>query len=269
MNHRGLRTAVVATAILAIGLAAGACGSAKQTPQVIYTTLPTATPVVTPTPEVTATPEGTATVEPTATPAATTPPAAPATPAAPTPTTGPTVEPTSGELPTPAVTPFPSPSGAPGDACAGFYPANKTWIAGAAKDLTKFDVYCATYLPAKWHISGDPAYQTSDTRAVSGGQIFIYYTNGTKAVHTGLISVKEGNFCTTGPSACAPKDHDIASAYFGGLSGTLVALGPTAADGFAIYLSPGTKKAYEITGTGLSQSAFVQIAASMGIVAKA
>jgi hypothetical protein len=112
MKHSANRTGL-ALVVLAAGLVAGACAGSSSTPEVIYTTLPTGTPVLTPSPTAVPTP----TVEATATPT-------------PTPTA-------------PAVT---SPPGAKCTGSAGM----KQWFAAQATHFS-WTVYCAV-LPTGWSI---------------------------------------------------------------------------------------------------------------------
>ena len=77
------------------------------------------------------------------------------------------------------------------------------------------------------------------------------------------ILVQEGAFCTGGLSLCSPRDTVIGTATFGSLPGSLDALGPAPSDGYAIYIDPGTRNGYTITGTGMSQDAFTAIAAAL------
>jgi hypothetical protein len=236
VNSRGLRAVTLAGAALVLSMAAVACSAAQPSPIVI---------VVTPPP---------ATSAPTAT-------EAPATPLA-------TITPWPTESPTPVVTPAPTP--APVKSAAAPTPISGATSApgvciGTASNLTflqsakagvKTAVYCATKMTAGWVIAtGNWAGNKS------GGWVTISYkfknTNTT-------VDVAEGAFCLTGAAACSPNTGHVGSATFGGLAGSL----NTTADGFAIYVAPGTAHAYSVTGHNIAKATLVAIAANMTIVPK-
>jgi hypothetical protein len=232
VNHRRLRSAAAFGVIFAVGLTVGGCKGSEQTPQVIYTTLPTDTAETTPeiTPETTPSP----TAELTETPAAT-----------------PTPSPTA--APTPTTEPMPTGTGLRGDSCAGSAGNKEFWAAAAG--AMSWAVYCPTWLPSHWHL-GSESGSASYSRAT--GQVLAHYTN--TPTGSGSIYVKQGAFCT---SSCDPNTGSLGSAAFGDHSGTLYSI---SGGGFAIYISPGASHGYTISGTGLSQSQFVQMAAQLGKV---
>jgi hypothetical protein len=225
VKHQGIRSATVLGVIAVLALGVGGCNLAKQTPQVIYVTQsPSPTPEVTPTLEVTPTPTSEAT-----------------------------------PTPTPEPTPTPTPmagGGVTSDQCVGSV-ANQEWFQAAAEAMS-WHVYCPTWLPSHYHL-GSEANSASYTRTVPGGQVLLHYTNTPSG--SAEFWVKQGNFCSG--SGCAPSDHDIKAWFFGDLPGELMGLGSSPNDGFAIYLNPGTKSAYEISGHGMSQANFEQIAAQL------
>jgi hypothetical protein len=197
------------------------------------------------------------------------PPPAGATTAAPTPSSAAATpsgssEPSAGASATSEATPQASTETSPGasgsgagNSCAGSSD-NQSWYTTAADGLP-FDVYCPV-LPATWFVD-------------KGGGT---WRGGTdqwlQIAYTGLggakILVQEGAFCTGGLSLCSPHDTVLGTASFGSLPGSLDALGPAPSDGYAIYIDPGTRKGYTITGTGMSQDAFVAIAAALAKVSR-
>jgi len=175
----------------------------------------------------------------------------------PTPSLGPTPSPVPA-TPTPVVSPTPSPSVSasptpPGAACSGSADTQAFFVAEAKK--LKFTVYCG-HVPSGWHFES-----ASDTYGTHNKLTATYQgKSGAKVV------LQEGAFCLSGASACSPHDTVIGSAKFGNLTGDLDSLGPGA--GFAIYVNPGTTSGYTATGTSVSQSTFVQIAAALYLVPK-
>ncbi len=237
MNHqtkpaspRRIRATAIIAAATALVLAATACASAVPSTIYVYTT-PTPPPTGTPTPVATATP--TLTPVPTDTPV--------------------------GGSPSPSVSasasasPSAGPTGVAGG-CSGSVD-NQAFFVQAAKALT-FPIYCAA-MPSGWYFDG-ATYQLP-----SGGWLRVAY-KGPNGAH---VVLQEGAYCTTGASACSPHDSVIGSAKFGDLNGSLDSLGPSL--GFAIYVNPGTTRAYTATATGVSQAAFVSIAAGVLKVPKA
>ncbi len=235
MNYRGLRSGTFLSALAAVGLAVAACGSAGPTTILVHLTLPPASgsPALTParssaTPTLVPSPKG---------------------------TPGPTKVATPAPTDTPFVSFTPPPVGTPVPAttCTGS-PDNQVFLADAAKKLA-FGVYCAV-LPKGWYLVTPTSYH--------GGQLQITYQGPGSAI----VTIREGAFCTTGASACTPRDHPLGTAMFSDQNGGLVALGPTAADGFAIYVNGGSTKAYEIKGTGVTREKLVAYAAAIVKVAK-
>jgi hypothetical protein len=216
---------------LAIGLTLAGCNAAKSTtPAGLVTPSPVATP----------------TEAPTDTPLATETPLATATPA-PTPT--PTVSPSEAPIATP------TPVAGDPTTCTQWTTYGAEFQKAAA--TVKFDVYCGV-VPSGWHT------QSLIWALPKGsiGQLTVTYANKKK---TATISVGEGDFCAGDPS-CWSSTSDLGAATFGTLSGSLklVATGQ-----YGVYVNAGAPKAYKITSTGLSQSAFTAIAAAMVKIPKA
>ncbi len=223
-------SAVVALAAGLI-LAVAACSSANPTEIVIYTTptptaAPTPTPVATPTPAPTPAP----TAAPTPTPAA----------ASATPTATPTAK------ASPSGSPGATPSG-PAAGCTGVSDPLKGadrqafWTATANNE--SFTVYCGV-VPNPWYFSG-----ASSTYGKTGLVTATYQTT------TGFkIAISEGTFTAI--------DHgsSISTASFGDLSGQLYA---GTSSGFVLLVNPGTSKAYQAVGTGVSQATFTKLAAAL------
>jgi hypothetical protein len=244
LRGRGLIARSIATAGLAAGAAllavsAAACVPARTVPTAIVV-------VVTPTP--TAAPSATDTITPT-----------------PSPTSSPTIAPTPVVVGSPTASPVDPPSAgpssspspvsaataAPSTVCAGTA-SNKSFWARVAKNLS-WAVYCPV-LPAGW------AVKSGTYDAGSPGDVLITYAGPGGAT----LRIQEGGYCVTGAATCAPHISEITTASIGDLGGTLDAV----AGGFAIFVNPGTRLAYAITGTGLGQDAFVAIAAAMVRVAR-
>jgi len=165
----------------------------------------------------------------------------------------------------PSVEPTTAPSAAPSAAASGDAPPsddagaamcagsaeNRDFFAAAAQAFT-WDVYCPV-LPADWFVD------TGSFRLADGGTLVVAY----KGPGGERIELQEGAYCTTGGSACSPRDHDLGTAPFGDLRGELVSLGPDVSDGFAIYVDPGAAPSWAITGTGMDRAAFQAIAAAL------
>lgn len=135
-----------------------------------------------------------------------------------------------------------SPSGAAG-ACSG-NDKNRGFFETFASSVT-WDVYCAV-VPDGWFITSG-SYHLRD-----GGQLDVVYQgpNGAR------LELEEGSFCTDGASACAPHDSWIGTAQFGDRSGQLASVG----GGFAIYVDPGEKPAWQAVAAGLDQGTFEGLA---------
>ena len=117
-----------------------------------------------------------------------------------------------------------------------------------------FPVYCGR-MGKGWGL-GSADYELPQT----GRWLKLTY-NGPGGATVGLF---EGAFCLTSPAACSPNKTILATGSFASLSGDL----DLTVGGFAIYVNPGTKTAYQITCTGLNQLAFQNIAANLGLVPK-
>ncbi len=234
MNSRRLRVPAIVAVAMGLVIALAGCSAAAPTPIIIQLTAtpaPTGTPTPVPTPS--PTPEPAA--APTDTPAA-----APSDTAA-----APTDTPAATPVPTAAPTAAASPTGAAGG-CSGKVSNQPFWAETANNE--PFTVYCAV-VPSPWYFA-----TASSTYGASGTVSATYQTtDGAK------IAIQEGAFCTSGAAACSPGVAVAGSANFGDLTGSL----HTVATGFAIYVNPGTSHGYTATGTGVSQSAFVNIVAAM------
>jgi hypothetical protein len=169
----------------------------------------------------------------------------------------PTPAPSGGE--TPASTPTPvataqasaSASGLAAAACSG-NEDNKAFFAAAAGAM-RWNVYCAV-LPGSWHVTAG-----AFTRR-NGGALDVGY----QGPHGAQLGLMEGSYCLTSPSACSPHDAVIGPAAFGDLAGTLYTYTPSPGQTlYIIYVSPGTRHAYAISGLGLSEASFRSIAADL------
>jgi hypothetical protein len=195
------------------------------------------------------TPPGTALITPSATAKAT------ATPK-PTPTATPTVEITAEASPSvaPSATPLatlPAAEAVPATTCTGSAD-NQAFFEETAKKQ-KFDVYCAVLSPKWWLDSGSYTLP-------GGGSVLVEYKNSSGAV----LSIAEGNFCV---SSCSPKVSTLGSAAFGDRVGELDLIS-SSPETYAIYVDPGTKLAYQITGYGMTQATFISLAAGLVKVAR-
>jgi hypothetical protein len=152
----------------------------------------------------------------------------------------------------PTVSPSPSPTSL-GGSCSGSA-STQAWFATESKIL-KFAVYCG-HVPSGWH------FKTANDTYPHGGTLIATYAGPSG----GLITIKEGAFCTAGGSACTPHDTYVGGANFGNLSGGLYTLGPGL--GYAIYVNAGSTKGYTATGTKVSQATFVKIVAGLYLVPK-
>lgn len=78
------------------------------------------------------------------------------------------------------------------------------------------------------------------------------------------LTLQEGAFCTSGASACSPRDREIGPAAFGDRTGTLVTLGPNQpADGYVVYVAPGSATSWSASVTNLELDAFQAIARAL------
>jgi hypothetical protein len=166
-------------------------------------------------------------------------------------------------LPTPPATPVEeaTPAGftgppvviaVPATTCTGSTDNQAFWADVAGK--FSWDAYCPV-LPPRWYVSAGNYEQPA------GGKLKMAY----KGPGGATLEVDEGSFCTADALACAPSSGALGSANFGDLAGSLDSL---SGGGLALYVAPGTARAYTLTGTGLSQETFVSIAAALVKVAK-
>jgi hypothetical protein len=144
-----------------------------------------------------------------------------------------------------------SASAAPGPAGCSGSAENRDFFAAAAESVS-WDVYCAV-LGEGWFVDAG-AYRLAD-----GGRLDVTYRGPAGE----RIELQEGAYCTSGASACSPRDHEIGPAAFGDRTGTLATLGPSESDGFAIYVDPGAAPSWAITGSGMDQATFVSLAAAL------
>jgi hypothetical protein len=159
-----------------------------------------------------------------------------------------------------ALSPTPSPSptapphapAVPATACTGSADNQAFW-ASASADMS-WDVYCPV-LPSGWFVS------KGSFEAAAGGTVSMSM-NGPSGAR---LSIQEGAFCTTDAGACSPHSGVVGTANFGDLPGTLNTL---SGGELALYVNPGSKTGYTLTGSGVSQAGFVSIAAAMVKVAK-
>ncbi|MGD0861440.1 MAG: hypothetical protein ABSA21_01595 [Candidatus Limnocylindrales bacterium] len=237
VNHRGFRTAALASAALVGALAVTACSSSAQ-PTPIYV-------VRTPTPTVAAqtpTPTATQGAETTITPLPSFPtPAPPTAPATPTPTSKPTATPSAGPT-------------SPAAFCTGGS-GNQPEFVKAANTL-KWNFYCAS-LPKGWSLVS----MTWDATTLPGGAKISY-----KGSSGATIKVFEGKWCLMTPSDCpAQSGVSLGAGSFGGLSGNVYA---TADGGLGIYVAPGTSHAYQLDGYNMTQATLVGIGTDLKVVPK-
>ena len=151
------------------------------------------------------------------------------------------------ETPPAEETPMPTP--APGvTACSGNV-SNRTFFETIAGQVD-WDVYCAV-LPARWNVD------VGDFSLRDGGRMEVSYRGPDGA----RLTLQEGSFCTEGVSACSPRDKSLGEASFGDRTGGLVTLGPDM--GFAVYVDPGQAPSWALTGTGMDQATFVDLAAAL------
>jgi hypothetical protein len=228
VNTRGIRTISFAGAVMALALVAAACSSAQPTP--IY---------------VVQTPAATATTQPTDTPTPT--------PAAATPTAAPTVSAAPTATPVASATAAASASPtSPAAFCTGAAANQPTFLKTA--NMLKGAVYCPT-LGKGWSLAN----WTFDATK-SPGWMKATYKSG-----SATIQLDEGAFCLT-PTVCSPLGGSIGTANYGNITGG--AIFQTAATDFSIYVSPGTKNAYDILGHNVSQANLVAAAAALKVIPK-
>lgn len=174
--------------------------------------------------------------------------------------------------PTPAPTPSAQPSGKVGPvatptpseaptATASATPTSVAWQCTGTADhqaffaeaagQVSFDVYCAV-LPDGWYLE-DAAYELD-----KGGKLTVDY----KGPDGASLAVSEGAFCVTGAADCSPHTSIKGTAAFGDKPGMLDIL-TTPPDVYVVYVDPGTTRAYQISGSNLTQAKFVALAAAL------
>jgi hypothetical protein len=220
---------------LAIGLTVAGCGSSQTATPFVPAATPSSIESPSETPIASETPAASESVAPTLAP-----------------TLAPTVAPTVAPTDTPAPT-LPPVSAGDATKCLG-WATDGAEFTKAAKGL-KFNVnvYCAV-LPSGWYVS---AFNWAQPHAVAGSLVVTYKRK------TAVLTVSEGNFC----SGCAYADlSDLGSASFGGLPADLKL---RSAGTYALYVNPGATVQYQMVGKGMTQAAFVAMAAAMVKVPKA
>jgi hypothetical protein len=231
---RAHRLSILAMAVVLSGLALAGC-STNATPE----------PTATPTPEPTA--SETATASPTASAASLTFTPWPTVSATPVPTPVPSGTPT----PVPSVSATPT---SPAQFCTGS-PKNREFLLKSAKGM-KTTIYCATGLPAGWAMSsGD----------WSGGTVTLSYRYRSTSQK---FTLKQGSFCTTSPVACVGGPFPAAGSGTTAFDGMTAAFLTSGTSAYIISVNPGTKNAYMLTSTGVSQSAIATFSANMKAVPK-
>jgi hypothetical protein len=153
-----------------------------------------------------------------------------------------------------------TPSGVAGDPtkCLG-WSANSAYFKTVARGVA-LAVYCGV-MPSGWNTTSTEWARPKSTV----GWFSLVYKNSKK---TQSITIWQGDFCshTADPSNCWTSSSDLGAAHFGDLAGSLKDLG---GGQFAVFVNPNTKTGYRIVGAGLSQAAFVAIAAAMVRIPKA
>jgi hypothetical protein len=179
----------------------------------------------------------------------------PITSATPSPTPLPTVAPTPIETPTTVVpTPVPTLAAVSADVCTGSVDNKTFW--GIVAGKMRWDVYCAV-LPSGWRVAiTGGSYDTA-----AGGKVTMRYAGPGGAT----LQLDEGAFCIGSATICAPSSGVVGEANFGDLPGSLVSLD---GGGLALYVAPGTAKAYKLTATGVTQEKLMAIASTLAKVAK-
>jgi hypothetical protein len=159
----------------------------------------------------------------------------------------PTEEPTGSPSTEPSAEPTPSPGSAA--ACSG-NAENKDFYVSVATAVD-WTVYCPV-LPSGWFV------ESGQYRLASGGRMEIGY-KGPSGAH---LILREGSFCSDA-DGCVPAGSEAGDAAFGDLDGTLIA-----GDGgsWAVVVAAGEKPSWLIEGTGLSETAFRNIAAKLAAV---
>jgi hypothetical protein len=214
---------------LAVVLAAAGCGSSVA-PSALATGVPASVP---------------ATISATDTPLTSVSPA----PSAPSETTPATPE------ESPAATSSAAPSATAGGpdaaaaACSGSSEVKDFFVAIA--QAVPWHVYCAV-LPAGWSVEG------GTYRLAAGGRMEMSY----KTASGGHLQLREGHWCTDGPSACSPGDADLGSGPFGAETGDVKSM----SGGFALYVAAGQNPSWTASATGIDEATFRQLCIHLALV---
>jgi len=227
-THARRLTALAAVAVLA-GALGGACSSAEQ---------PTPIFVI-----VTASPQPTDTPTPTP---------------APTETAGPSESASASPSATAAPTATPVPGGGlvGVEYCTGSQTIKDFFTLVANNPKVTFAVYCGK-MPSGWGVQ-PPSGLNYGTPSAGAWLTGVYVKSG-----GAMITLKEGKYLG-GDICSASSTGTLGTASFASMSGELHSI----PGGFAICLNPGSKSAYEISGTGVNQSTFTSIAANLVLVPK-
>jgi len=229
--HRGLPALTLFAGALVVAFAGAACGgNAQPTPTAAVTPTPTVGETAMPTSDLTAVPTATVTAAPSASPSESA-----------------SVVPSRSPSRTASARPTSPPA-----VCTG-WPAFQAYFLDAARKMN-FAVYCGR-MGKGWSLGS-----FDSERPKTGWWLKLIYNGPGGAT----VGISEGAFCLTSPAACSPNKTVLATSSFASLSGNL----NLTVGGFAIYINPGTKTAYQITCTGLTQLAFQDIAANLGLVRK-
>jgi len=234
---------------LLLAVAVAGCSSAKATPIIVYITpTPAPTQAATPTPE----PTPAATPTPVATSTAT------AAAASASPSASPSSSPSSTLTPGPSLAPVPSMTPGPPTACTGssdpVHGADYIAFWTSSATVLPFSVYCGV-VPGGWFFNG--SVYTQPNRGHLGAKYSYKTTSGPSVVIDEGGDASKFTTVTLGAT--------LGSAIFGDLPGTLYA---GASGGFVLQVAPGTARAYQAIGTGVTQATFVSIADGLMKVAK-
>jgi hypothetical protein len=217
--------------LLAVALAAAACGAIADppaTPTTPATTPPPASEGSPPPPGAEPTPDATPPTEPT--------PPAGQTPAA---------TPGDGPPPTPAASP---PAGADASVCTGS-PENRAFYAAVAEAVA-WAVYCPI-LPDGWYVDA------GWFRLAAGGRLEIAY----KGPDGARLEIRQGFYCGDDPH-CIPAAPDAGSASFGDRPARLLDLG----DGAWMVVAEDGELNWEVRSRGLAPAASLALAAAFARV---
>jgi hypothetical protein len=229
MTTRARRLAALAAAAVLAGALGGACASSVQPTPIIIIVTPTPKPTEAPTP----------------TPVATEAPSA-----------GESASASASASATPVPTPAPSGGGLVGvEYCTGSATIKSFFTMVANDPKVAFGVYCG-HMPSGWGVKPPDGLNYATP---SGGSWLtgIYIKSG-----GATVTVKEGKY---GTDICSTSSTGtLGTANFASMSGTLHSI----SGGFAICINPGSKSAYEVSGTGINQSTFTSIAANLALVPK-